>query len=454
MHQKLVGALWIATCLAACGGENAAWDPTLAPTSELYAPRRGLRVARGPIHLHSPYSHDACDKLGYVDGVLNQACLDDLRTGLCKTHQDFAMLTDHADFFSAADWDAAFLPAPGDEAVMVDGQHIASRLHCPDGTTVMLMVGSENELMPLGLHEHVADTVDERRKILQGTDGATAKVLRSHGALIAIAHGEAHDYAQLIEVEPDALEIYNIHANLGPDIRLSMGLDPLAPILAVLPFINMDQPDLIADLAFLVFWEENAYEIGRLDSMWSAGYHVTATLGVDAHENTIPGMFGDGERGDSYRRLLRWFSNHLLVTDVSPTAVTDAIKRGRAYGVFEVFGAPTGFDFRAEAAGTIAEIGDTVPLAAQEDLIIEPPNVSGVAPQDLRLRMLRIDASGSQEIAVGSGAQPLHVRADRPGAYRAEVRIRPRALRKYLGTLGSYADNEFVWIYSSPIYVE
>jgi len=27
-------------------------------------------------------------------------------------------------------------------------------------------------------------------------------------------------------------------------------------------------------------------------------------------------------------------------------------------------------------------------------------------------------------------------------------------LRKYLGTLGAYADNEFVWIYSSPIYVE
>ncbi len=30
------------------------------------------------------------------------------------------------------------------------------------------------------------------------------------------------------------------------------------------------------------------------------------TVGTDAHENSFPIMLRDGERGDSYRRLLRW----------------------------------------------------------------------------------------------------------------------------------------------------
>ncbi len=83
-----------------CESTTPAWDPGLPATSSLYEARRGLRTVRGPIHIHSPYSHDACDGHGFADGQLDQACLDDFRHGICTTHQDFVMLTDHANFFA------------------------------------------------------------------------------------------------------------------------------------------------------------------------------------------------------------------------------------------------------------------------------------------------------------------------------------------------------------------
>ena len=45
------------------GPPQPVWDRTLPPTDGLGVAQqqRGLRVARGIIHLHSVYSHDACD---------------------------------------------------------------------------------------------------------------------------------------------------------------------------------------------------------------------------------------------------------------------------------------------------------------------------------------------------------------------------------------------------------
>jgi hypothetical protein len=40
------------------------------------------------------------------------------------------------------------------------------------------------------------------------------------------------------------------------------------------------------------------------------------------------------------------------------------------------------------------------------------------------------------------------------GAYRVEVKMIPRHLGPYLGTLGpAYSERELPWIYASPIYV-
>lgn len=37
------------------------------------------------------------------------------------------------------------------------------------------------------------------------------------------------------------------------------------------------------------------------------------TLGNDCHRDTFPQLLPDGERIDSYRRMMLWFTNHLLV---------------------------------------------------------------------------------------------------------------------------------------------
>src|SRR5262249_49129853 len=155
---------------------------------------------------------------------------------------DYAMMTDHGDFVGESNWDDLFLPAIGTEPLVENGKHIASRLSCPDGHTTLITVGSENDLMPLAFEEQVAATADERGTILRGTDGATAAIFRSHGALVAVAHGESHTDAQLADVDPDVLEIYNLHANLAPNIRQAMGLDPNAAFTALVPLLQNPDP--------------------------------------------------------------------------------------------------------------------------------------------------------------------------------------------------------------------
>src|SRR5688572_21470322 len=73
------------------------WDPGLPASTEMGA-RRGLTPARGIIHLHSPYSHDACDGVPRnKDGSINAECLQDLKAALCATRMSYAALTDHDD---------------------------------------------------------------------------------------------------------------------------------------------------------------------------------------------------------------------------------------------------------------------------------------------------------------------------------------------------------------------
>src|SRR5262249_8169115 len=147
-----------------------------------------------------------------------------------------------------------------------------------------------------------------------------------------------------------------------------------------------------------------------------------------------------------------WFSNHLLVEDLTPGGLTDAIRKGRQFTVFEVYGSPVGFDYHADLNGTPPEMGDTIAVGSQLPHV--PPGAQGIAPPHLRHRMPRVDGAGTTEVAHGDGLAPVVVTADQAGVYRAEVRITPRHLAPYLGTtLTNLAELEKVWIYTNPIYV-
>lgn len=434
------------------------WPRTLPPTSEL-GTLRGRSIARTTVHLHSPLSHDACDGEGWVDGALaDAACLANLRAALCALRLDAAMLTDHAPHVDEVSLERGLWLEPGDEPITTaDGSVTASRLACPDGHRVLVTVGSENALMALGLERHPADPSDPAALLAAyDADGPDAvATFRAAGALVWQAHTEGRSLDTLRALGLDGLEIYNLHANLGPDIREEhLGLDPLGYVPALLEFTE-PRLRLPPDLAVLAFLSENQPSLDRWDALLAEGQRIAGTAGCDAHENTLPMMMADGERADSFRRMMIWVQNHVLVDDASPAALDEALDRGRLYVAFEIFGTPVGFDFHADRGeGAIAEMGDDAPVGAT--LRVTAPRLPEGFPADpaprLTLRLLRSTASGAVEVARSEGAMLEHVTTE-PGPYRAEVRMVPEHARPALGTRADTLIRELVWVYSNPIFV-
>ncbi len=434
-----------------------AWQPGLPPASQMEGPR-GLTPLRGIVHLHSPYSHDACDGAPRAeDGTLDQVCLQHLRDGLCATRIDFAALTDHDDSMADEPWgEELFLVRDGDRVIEGKAGPVASAMVCPDGHEVLLTVGSENDLMPLMLDRHPDGDAQARHDAYNASDPAAVASFRALGGLVWVAHSESRDPATLASLELDGMEIWNLHAAIDPDIREeSLGLDGAA-FQRALEFADNDPAGPEPDLTILAFMEPHVPSIERWETLLGAGQRVVATAGTDAHENAVPIPFRDGERGDSYRRTLRWFSNIALAGSGDAAAVEAALAAGRSFVAFEILGTPVGFDVRAEHAGGVVELGGEVAVADGATIVAVTPSVLGLdaslPPPEIRTAIVRVDAAGSEEIAVGDGE--VTAPADQPGAYRVEVRITPHHLGPYLGTLGTdYAEVERVWIYSNPIYV-
>lgn len=118
------------------------------------------------MHLHSPYSHDACD--GKPRDAGGAPCLADLRAALCTTRVDFAALTDHDASMADEDFPTLFSMRGADQAVRNGaGEQIASRMTCDGGHVVTLTVGGENALMPIMLDlpaVHGLDPASPRRR--------------------------------------------------------------------------------------------------------------------------------------------------------------------------------------------------------------------------------------------------------------------------------------------------
>jgi hypothetical protein len=417
--------------------------------------------ARGIVHLHSVYSHDACDgEPRAVDGTVDEACLADLRAALCDTRMDFAALTDHDDSMADEAWGPSlFIQRGADEPVLDEsGQQVASRLACDDGRRVLVTVGGENDLMPIMLDRHPDGDVPAIHAVYNANDAAAVDTYRSLGGLAWIAHSESKSIDLLRSLGLDGMEIYNLHAAVDPDIRPEwLGLDAGGGITGVLEFAAMDADAAEPDLGVLPLLFENAPSVDKWHTLLGEGRRMAVTAGSDAHQNVLNVSFKDGERGDSYRRVLRWFSNVALVEDrADPAAIEAAFAAGRIFTAFEILGTPEGFDARLTHAGGIGELGSEV--AAADAIAIEAttPAVADLDPRlpapEIWTRIVRVDAAGATEVASGSGL--VTAPATTAGAYLVEVRIRPHHLGPYLGSLGTaYADAEYVWIHASPLYV-
>ncbi len=460
-----------ALALGGCGDDDRpppdapplpAWQPGL-PTSAVMGERRGLVPARGIIHLHSPYSHDACDGDPRPGGAPDEACLASLRAALCTTRMDFAALTDHDASMADEDFATLFLVRGADRLVMgPSGTPIASRLACADGHQVLLTVGSENPIMPIMLDRHVDGTVAERHATYDGDSPAAVAAFRAAGATVWIAHTEQRTTAELVTLAPDGVEIYNLHANLDPDIRRDfLDLPENGAIMAALSFGGMDVDGPEPDLALLSFLEPSTPALGRWMELLARGVQVAASAGTDAHENTLPLILRDGERGDSYRRLLRWFSNVALVADrTDPAQLEAAIKAGRSFVAFELLGTPVGFDARAVAGATVTELGGSVSAMDGARFELTVPTIAELDPGlptpiiHARVLLIARGGAGSPELLAEGPGPTLSVTLDRPGAVVVQIVMTPRHLGPYLGRLGpAHAQRELPWIYSNPIYV-
>ncbi len=417
---------------------------------------RGYRTMRAIIHSHSVHSHDACDGNPYVDGGPNEPCLQSWRRAMCRSNLDVIFLTEHDDLMATVPFETVLQMRPGDVPLMEDGQVVGSSIGCPDGHRVMLLPGAENPLMPLALRRH-PDPVEGSLSRSYDADGPEAAArFRAAGALVAIPHVEQVSIEHLREVQPDVIEIYNVHANLDPRIagpHLGFNVGPaLADILQF-----QRRPSLDPEFLFLTWFTENNNDLRKWATLLAEGRRIPGIAASDAHENVLPVPLGDGERGDSYRRVFRWFSNELLVQgELTRASALEALRQSRLFVAFEAYGTPVGFSYTATSGSAVSEIGSEVMLAGAPVLRVTRPTVNNLNPTlpvpTTRLRLLRAQVSGEWTEVAAADTGDLSFTPTTAGVYRAEVRITPNHARPYLPGLERLI-REVVWIYSSPIYV-
>lgn len=442
--------LWLA-CASPAPGDSA--PQTRAWTREA-PPLRGeevvgWRAARSIVHLHSPWSHDACDGDPLPNGAPNAPCLADFREALCAAGLDAAFVTDHPAHAAAQDYGALLWLEDGDEAVTVGGQPVGNRLACGGPGRPLLLPGVEDTLMPLGLHAHVAGDAAARDATYNSREAAAFAALEPTGALIGLAHTEGEAQAELERLQDlglQSIEAFNLHAMVDPDIRAEdLGLDAFGWTSAIAPFTDPDS-EAEPDLLFLAFFEEQAPSLAAWDALNARG-PMLGTAGTDAHQNVLPLELRDGERVDSYRRMMRWFSNWVLLDEgaaVEPEGLSAALAAGRSLIVFEALGVPDGVEARWDddsgAHGPGADVGPgTLTLRCPG---LSPDSPRGELPPEVDARVLR----DGVEVARGCGA---HTLTD-PGVYRVVFTITPHHLLPLLGEATALAERAWPWVYTNP----
>ena len=519
--RKLGFVGWVCAVLAmfasGCGNDSglAAQDeptptatPAVTPTPPDAEP--AWQEMRGAVHVHSVFSHDACDGNGLPGGLPDPLCMAQLRDSLCGAGFAFVGLTDHPSFMRDHAFvdDLLFDASAGDVLVEEGGEAIANRMACPGGATVLVTAGYEaNHTMPIGLKGHLPTPelysgVDDA--MLLADAQALVDGLKAGGAVTALAHSEGEDLSaqRIVDAGFEAMEWYNPHGNfktvLGGDTVTG---DPLAVIDLVKSmesFLLGSDSGASADLLYLLLlpeWPQAGFDKWREVNRQAS---VTGLLGSDVHQNVSvdpvcgsdPGVqalcavaaaawpnaltlllsggqitLADGERIDGYDRIFRWLDNRVLATEATHGAITQSIRDGRSFGVFRVFGEPEGFAFTADFGDGVARAlgADREGPATMRVVAPIPEAIEGGAPftpadagnASVRITLLRTDAAGTvvvRDEVVAPGAVLEQPVAD-AGAYSVEIHVTPHHLATALGDESALADIEYLWVITNPIRV-
>ncbi|MBM4345335.1 MAG: hypothetical protein FJ100_18345 [Deltaproteobacteria bacterium] len=430
--KTLPGTDAAAVAFDAVGDAPAADVPSEVAGDGLPTPgARGWAIARNVVHIHSTYSHDACD--GYIDnfpGQVSATCLDELRVALCESGLDVAFLTDHPSHMKEFGFDKLLQirTDKGDTAVGPPGKPHANVIHCPKGEVlpahdVVVTVGYEGtHNMAIAIHEHFADgklqglSFSDKDSKIEDVQKSVAAIHAAKG-LSCNAHSEEDDISvqRMVQSGMDCMEVYNTHANFKTIVGMGaagskMNLGRVFLLDRLLgPKDKSPDPDL-AVLIMLDIQPEAAF------TKWqavNAQRKVAGVIGNDVHQNVVlepycgpggqfealcdglvdqyphlvallkkggPVMMADGRRIDDYRRLLRWISNRTLVTPGKPATelaeqTKQAIAAARTWAVYDVLGDPQGLDMAArdKQTGLWVEVGGAA--SAGSTLYLRVPDV-------------------------------------------------------------------------------
>ncbi len=430
------------------------WQPGAVLRLDRVVNSRGYLELRGLVHVHSIYSHDACDGAPHdAAGVYNQSCLQDFRNGVCGSQDDFFFLTDHGDSFRDNEFPGVLLfdSARGDVLVERGSGPTANWLACPGTSPALVMAGTETNIMPIGLEGHVAN-----RGFYSNDDDPALDAFHAKGGLTLVAHTENWTVAQLTAMHLDGFEMFNLHRNALKNGGVAADL--------LLNYVDKGLLDglMHPDLFLAAFNLDDDVYMTTWGTVLARGTKRVTTMGSDVHRNSFPQLLQDGERIDSYRRMMSAFSNHLLVRPKSDGTWDDvelkaALKAGRNFGVFEFLGYAQGFEFVAVEGENVREIGETARLASGVTLKATMPKVRDLDPAAdppvLKLSLLKAREGGWDVVgSVTEGTLEFPVTA--AGAYRVEVRMVPKHLRAFAGTRKQFFTAERPWVMTSALYVE
>ena len=436
-------------------------EETTQPEPEpMHGPmERGLIGLRGLVHMHSSFSHDACDGEPLDEnGEPQQHCLDRIRDALCSSGVDFMWLTDHPSHMKEFPWERVTLydKTRGDE--LVDG---VNHMACKAGQRPWIFAGFERgHRMGVGMRRHLVgdgaynDGFTDTHTLEH--DKALTAAVHDAGGLAFVDHLEEEDLSaqRMLEIPVDGIEVYNLHPN-----TLGALSDPNNPAKGHLGTFLTDA-DTDPFYVIMVLWPViNAEPIEKWNTMLNAGTRPTAFAASDLHEN-VPFMLTDGERIDAYARAMRWFANVAFVDDNTPDAITAAMKGGRTMLTFDAFGMPVAADFHGKAGETIVEMGGE--HTGELDLVVRNPTVGvvpGTTPQpDLNdpviaiVKSTVVDSNGAVLMEVdGQGTTgTVHVGK---GVYRLIVTIEPHHVAGALGMAAELATLTYPFVWTNPIYV-
>ncbi|HZI17494.1 MAG TPA: hypothetical protein VEY09_02775 [Pyrinomonadaceae bacterium] len=229
----------------------------------------------------------------------------------------------------------------------------------------------------------------------------------------------------------DAVEVYNLFTNTKEISYPRLFFDGL--------WSYWGYPDLL----FATFYRRPEAALRKWDELNAAGgSRLAALAGNDSHAN-VGFRLGGGAKPllkfylDPYERSFRVVRNRVLLPKGTPPtagAVLEALRAGRSYVGFDIFGDAGGFRFTAALGSAIQGMGDEV-----RPTVGEAVRLSARSPVKARFVFFR-DGRAFREVPETTTAE---VMADERGAYRVEV---------YLDGLGPLLEGK-PWIISNPIYV-